>query len=81
MNLQLKILQSLSRVTPYLLSVDVMVAEARLGEMQPPTRGDVCAAIDALEEKGDIAGTMNEDIGGRYRITDAGKLRLREAGI
>lgn len=81
MNLQLKILQSLSQVSPMLMTVDIIVAEARLGEMNPPTRGDVLDAMNALERDGAIGGTSNPDLGNRYKITDAGKLRLREAGL
>jgi len=83
MTLSLTILKVLSLIpSPRLLSKETLVAEVKLRDSSH-TLADVETAMRQLEAGGEIAGVANADApgGSRWKITDAGKLRLTDAGI
>jgi hypothetical protein len=83
MTLSLTILKVLSLIpSPRLLPKETLAAEVRLRDATH-TLADIEAAMKQLEDGGHISGVVNADApgGSRWKINDAGKLRLNDAGL
>ena len=81
MTLDLAILVALNRVHPRLLPEAAVRGDAGaiLGDAVTVTECRLRLAV--LEEKGQVVGVSNEDTGRKYHITDAGRVRVAEAGM
>ncbi len=82
MSLALTILTVLRNCDGYLLPWQTLVAEIRLRDGRP-TLAEIETTVGNLEAAGHVAGLRNPDApgGSKWKITDAGKLRLAEAGV
>jgi hypothetical protein len=78
MNLERSILEVLVDLAGHLTTCSAVQSHVGLSTGKPETLGDVTAALQALERKGQVIGIDHEDYGHRWRITDEGKARLRE---
>lgn len=78
MNLERTILTVLSDLDGHLTTTGAVHSHVGLSTGKPETLGDVRAALESLERKGQVVGIDHEDYGHRWKITDAGKVRLRE---
>jgi hypothetical protein len=77
MTLERSILMVLVDLAGQLTPTGAVHAHVGLSTGRAQTLGDVRAALEALERKGQVAGIEHEDYGHRWQITDAGKMRLR----
>lgn len=82
MNLQLVILQCLETVHPQMMSRTTLHSTLRLMG-RPETIAQMGAAVTDLESRGHVIGMASDDAPGgcRYKVTDIGLVRLREAGL
>lgn len=78
MNLERAILEVLVDLDGHLTTTAAVRSHVGLSTGKPETLGDVKAALESLERKGQANGIDHEDYGHRWVITDAGKIRLRE---
>lgn len=75
MNLQLAILNVLA-ASPRALTVPVIAGFVPSFTGTEPTITDVQRELNALERKGHVKGTANEDRGTLWKETDDGRLRI-----
>lgn len=82
MNLELTILQILALSDGFLMPKGTLVAEVRLRDMRP-TLAEIESAMRRLEDADQATGISNPDAAGgsKWKIADAGKARLAEAGL
>lgn len=78
MNLELAILQVLECVEPRLMPQPILVSDVKNSRLKTPTTDEIERALRKLEDKKHIIGKSNEDTGTKWKITDAGILRLSE---
>jgi hypothetical protein len=77
MNLERSLLNVLVDLAGHLTTTGAIHAHVGLSTGRQETLGDVTAALQSLERKGQVAGIDHEDYGHRWQITDAGKVRAR----
>lgn len=80
MSLALSILSVLRNASPHLLPLSTLVAELRLRDRKEPLT-EIRAELDRLEADRELVAVYNRDAGHKYKIADAGTVRLAEAGI
>jgi hypothetical protein len=80
MNLQLQILLILRNAGEHLLPMSTLVAQLRLVD-RPETLAQFQAALAEMEAAGEVVGIFNRDAGAKWKIADAGKVRLAEANL
>ena len=82
MNLALSILYVLRNSEGFLLPRNTLIAEVRMVDSRH-TLAEIETAMRDLEGAGQIIGATNPDAAGgsKWKITDAGKMRLAEAGV
>ena len=81
MNLEISILQVLESIHPRMERQPVIVADVKNCRVQSPTSAEVERALRKLEDKKHIIGVSNEDTGTKWKLTDAGVVRLAEFNI
>lgn len=79
MSLDLEIL-SILRNTDFLLPQSTLVAELRLRDRRE-SLAEIQAALGRLETFHEVIGITTRDTGSKWKIADAGRARLAEAGL
>lgn len=81
MNIALHILAVLDLADGFLVPQDTLCANVRM--RTPVTNTEIREALGKLDRRGDIIGLTSEDAPGgvKWKLSDAGKARLMEAGI
>ena len=77
MNLEREILLVLQDLAGHLTSTPAVHGHVHNATGRSRTLGDVQAALESLERKGQVQGIEHEDFGFRWEIKDEGKARLR----
>lgn len=80
MNLELQILMCLRNAGESLLPESTLVAELRLVDREE-SLAQIKAALSKMEAKDQVNGVHNEDTGTKWKLADAGTIRLAEANL